>query len=70
MNQVERIEPVKRPVGRPKSGRPPMPVVFSCVTPEIAEALARESERRGVKTSTVIREALETVFKPMINRAA
>jgi hypothetical protein len=37
---------------------------------EMEEALARESERRGVKTSTVIREALETVFKPMINRAA
>jgi hypothetical protein len=70
MNQVESAAPVKRPVGRPKSGRPPMPVVFSCVTPEIAEVLARESERRGVKTSTVIREALEQVFAPMINKAA
>jgi hypothetical protein len=47
-----------------------MPIVFSRVTPEIVEALARESERRGVKTSTVIREALEVVFSPVINRAA
>jgi hypothetical protein len=65
MNQTE---PVKRPRGRPKTGQ--MPIDFSRVTPEIVEALARESERRGVKTSTVIREALEVVFRPLINKAA
>jgi predicted DNA-binding protein len=47
-----------------------MPVVFSRVTPEIAEALTRESERRGVKPAAVIREAIEAMFSPMINRAA
>jgi hypothetical protein len=47
-----------------------MPIVFSRVTPQIVEVLTRESERRGVKTSTVIREALISVFMPEINRAA
>jgi predicted DNA-binding protein len=65
MNQTDTV---KRSRGRPRTGQ--MPVVFSRVPPEIVEVLTRESERRGVKTSTVIREALEVVFSPMINRAA
>jgi Ribbon-helix-helix domain len=40
-----------------------MPIVFSRVTPEIAGLLTRESERRGVKPSDVIREALDMLLK-------
>jgi hypothetical protein len=65
---MSQVETVKRKPGRPRTGQ--MPVVFSRVTPEIAEALTRESERRGVKPAAVIWEAIEAMFSPMINRTA
>jgi hypothetical protein len=65
---MSQVETVKRKPGRPRTGQ--MPVVFSRVTPEIAEALTRESERRGVKPAAIIREAIEAMFSPMINRTA
>ena len=65
---MSQVETVKRKPGRPRTGQ--MPVVFSRVTPEIAEALTRESKRRGVKPAAIIREAIEAMFSPMINRAA
>ena len=65
---MSQVETVKRKPGRPRTGQ--MAVVFSRVTPEIAEALTRESERRGVKPAAIIREAIEAMFSPMINRTA
>jgi hypothetical protein len=68
MSQVEGIEPIKRKLGRPRTGR--MPAVFSRVTPEIYEVVNRESARRGVKPAAIVREAIEAMFNPLINRAA
>jgi hypothetical protein len=62
------LQTVKRPVGRPRTGR--LPAVFARVPPELYAAVTLESERRGVKPSAVIREALELVLAPLINRAA
>jgi hypothetical protein len=60
----------KRRIGRPPTGVVNPVVVASRVSPETAQALARESERRGVKPAAAIREAIEAMFNPMINRAA
>jgi hypothetical protein len=68
MNQVECIEPVKRPRGRPRTGR--LPAVFSRVSPQIYEAVTLESARSGVKPAAIIREAIEAMFSPLIDRAA
>jgi hypothetical protein len=58
----------KRKPGRPATGV--SPVVFSRVTPELYEAISRESAKRGVKPAAIVREAIEAVFMPLTNRAA
>ena len=60
----------KRRIGRPPTGVVNPVVVASRVSPEIYEVLTLESERRGVKPAAVIREAIEAMFRPLINRAA
>jgi hypothetical protein len=60
----------KRRIGRPPTGIVNPVVVASRVSPEIYEAVTLESARRGVKPAAVIREAIEAMFSPMINRAA
>jgi hypothetical protein len=59
----------KRRIGRPPTGVVNPVVVASRVSPEIYEAVTLDAARRGVKPAAVIRECIEAVFMPLINRA-
>jgi hypothetical protein len=61
MNQVECIEPIKRPRGRPRTGR--MLAVFSRIPPELYDAVKNEAARRGTVPSALVREALDLLLK-------
>jgi hypothetical protein len=62
--------PIKPRLGRPPTGVVNPIVVGSRVSPETYKALTRESERRGVKPSELIRTALDLLLKQAGDRLA
>jgi hypothetical protein len=59
-NQPEQTKPRKRK-GPPPTGH--SPIVFAGVPPATLEAVKRESARRGMVPSALVREALDLLLK-------
>jgi hypothetical protein len=65
--QAAQIKPAKRK-GPPKTGH--SPILFARVPPATLEAVKRESARRGMVPSALVREALDLLLKEAGERLA
>lgn len=63
-NDMQSEAPTKRRVGRPSvDGSRPSPLLFARVPPATLEAVKRESARRGMVPSALVREALDLLLR-------
>lgn len=70
-NNMQSGTPTKRRIGRPSvDGVQPSPILFARVPPATLEAVKRESARRGVVPSALVREALDLLLKEAGERLA
>jgi hypothetical protein len=65
--QAAQIKPAKRR-GPPPTGQ--SPILFARVPPATLEAVKRESARRGMVPSALVREALDLLLKEADERLA